>query len=1189
MATVTPPTRRNLADDQVRIYSPLGRLRKYIRTYVSLEGVAVVGLFLALWFWIGMVLDYGVFKVFLFDWVQELPWGLRLGVLVVLLSGLVALLTITLALRLFRQFTDSAMALLLERRFPELLGDRLITAVELADPKVGEQYGYSRVLIHETIHEAADRVGKVPVTEVFDWKRLIVRGIALVLLTGVLYAIVGAGFCFARALDDEPEVMDGFGDFNEVAGIWAERNLLLRNIIWPRRAHLEILPWREDELSEGGKLLQKGELSIPHGSSPPTLRVRAWKYVIADSATTEGWRLLTWADLLNRPELARGESVPSVVDSWSPRDPDVGMTVDEVDLLVRNNPIVRAGQGDAVKWQLTNNEEDGSPQTLMWSDLTRDRLAGLTVPRVLLGADGVVEAPGPALFSGAIGIGPAGPLAAAGGLALPSDPSVDDVAKKLKEMKAAGKEDKIPAGVQRVIERLEQIQDIRETCDRVDTVASRREMRRTMRKLTVPSKVVLTYTKKSKSTTDIINMTPTAGHLFTANIGELKDSITFNVRGEDYVTPNRNIRVVERPRVESLKRTEERPAYLYYRPSADLTAIELRALRQPFVAGDVILSGDVTTVEVPKGTTITLTFQVSKPLVLVWVAPDGSDIDKKNFKAEDIEEVGKDKRGFSIKLPEVHRNQRFRVVFTDEDGVGGERPIVVVPRDDVAPRIRDFRAYEAIRRGRPEEGLIVAVDCRVPFSGRVFDDYGLSRVRFGCTVVRSDFRLEQSAWAGINGVGAFPLLAPHASPLLGLAYLTRLTQQLDERERHERGTEQIVKIPAFDDAIEFGTTPDGEREKLPRSEVMSRLEIPLRDSPRKLLREFILTPDGWLDRVAEKKEHRESPKDWLNAMDSRRLCDLPLWELTWQDTRNPGADRKPAVRRLREIRPGMAQQQFEVEVRLLAEDTYLEGDVDSKGEPISHLTPSGETFTFVVVPENELLGRISEEEALKFDEMDKAHKALEDRLARLREVYFGLGDAGKQEENTVKAHLATVMTVTDVLMASQREVRGVHTAYERIIREMRVNQVRVTKMEETFKGITLPLRALVLGYHDRVKDQNMASYFEQTQDAVLDLRKGLEELSAGLSKQPKGAKGPVSGDLAARLARTYRDAGVARTQLNNLCREIDAVKRRMEGLSSLERLRKEVRRLEEQQRQLENVVKNVLILIKKRELEGDGK
>src|SRR5579884_3140012 len=196
MATISTSVRsRNLAEAHERVRSPLERLRRFIRTYVSLEGAAVVGLYLALWFWIGMVLDYGVFRLFHFDWVQETPWGLRCSVLLVLLSGLLAALALKVLTRLLREFRDVALALVLERRFPKILGDRLITAVELADPREAAEIGYSAAMVQETINEAAQRVEQLKIKEVFDWERLIRRGVVLGLLVFGGYLLVGGTFC----------------------------------------------------------------------------------------------------------------------------------------------------------------------------------------------------------------------------------------------------------------------------------------------------------------------------------------------------------------------------------------------------------------------------------------------------------------------------------------------------------------------------------------------------------------------------------------------------------------------------------------------------------------------------------------------------------------------------------------------------------------------------------------------------------------------------------------------------------------------------------------------------------------------------------------------------------------------------------------------------------------------------------
>ena len=86
------------------------------------------------------------------------------------------------------------------------------------------------------------------------------------MLTLVLYLLVGTGFAAVRAIRGESPALAGYGDLNEVTGIWVERNILLRNTIWPRRSYLEIIDFPEN-------------LRIPRESIPPTLRVRAWKYV----------------------------------------------------------------------------------------------------------------------------------------------------------------------------------------------------------------------------------------------------------------------------------------------------------------------------------------------------------------------------------------------------------------------------------------------------------------------------------------------------------------------------------------------------------------------------------------------------------------------------------------------------------------------------------------------------------------------------------------------------------------------------------------------------------------------------------------------------------------------------------------------------------------------------------------------
>jgi hypothetical protein len=356
MASITTPVRsRNLTEAHQRVRSPLERLRRFIRVYVSLEGAAVVGLYLALWFWIGLLLDYGVFRLFHFDWVQETAWGVRCGVFVVLLSGLLAAVATKVVTRLFREFRDAALALVLERRFPQILGDRLITAVELADPRKAAAIGYSPAMVQETIHEAAGRVEQLKIKEVFDWERLIRRGVLIGILAFGGYLVAGCLFCTANAIEGHGFTAAGFTQLHDVAGIWFERNILLHNVIWPRRAHLQYL-----EVPPFG-----GEYRIGRGDRGPSIRVRALKFVISGAPSkkavesyrawltscgiaddeqnqlveqfhqkpAEGWRALSWFDLT--PELL-GAPVPEIAlpAEWKAREMGAGLTLDEIELYL---------------------------------------------------------------------------------------------------------------------------------------------------------------------------------------------------------------------------------------------------------------------------------------------------------------------------------------------------------------------------------------------------------------------------------------------------------------------------------------------------------------------------------------------------------------------------------------------------------------------------------------------------------------------------------------------------------------------------------------------------------------------------------------------------------------------------------------------------------------------------------------
>src|SRR5688572_8255021 len=91
MATVSSRPPLNREESQRRVASPLQQLSGYIRLYVSAEGLALLLIYLALWFWIGLLLDYGLFKLTGVDWVQVFSRNFRGVVLIILSAGLLSI------------------------------------------------------------------------------------------------------------------------------------------------------------------------------------------------------------------------------------------------------------------------------------------------------------------------------------------------------------------------------------------------------------------------------------------------------------------------------------------------------------------------------------------------------------------------------------------------------------------------------------------------------------------------------------------------------------------------------------------------------------------------------------------------------------------------------------------------------------------------------------------------------------------------------------------------------------------------------------------------------------------------------------------------------------------------------------------------------------------------------------------
>lgn len=150
----------SLPDDLTQV---LSRLRAQIRRYVLLEGLALVVAILGGLFWLSFGLDHAWFALSRL----ELPVWFRAMFDVAVLGLIAFVITSSVGLRLFRSFRSKALALVLERRFPQL-DDRLVTAVEFSEAVEVPGSELSRALLQRTIDDAVRAIKQINLDEVFN-------------------------------------------------------------------------------------------------------------------------------------------------------------------------------------------------------------------------------------------------------------------------------------------------------------------------------------------------------------------------------------------------------------------------------------------------------------------------------------------------------------------------------------------------------------------------------------------------------------------------------------------------------------------------------------------------------------------------------------------------------------------------------------------------------------------------------------------------------------------------------------------------------------------------------------------------------------------------------------------------------------------------------------------------------------
>lgn len=193
------------------VRSALAALRRRVRRYVGLQGLATGVAWLGGAFWVSLAIDR----------LLEPPVPARIAILVVAGVGLAWILFRLVLRRAFARLTNRHMAMLLERRFPQF-DEGLLTAVELTETgrRPYDAGVHGRRMLVQTCRQSAASIGDVRLGEVFNPVPLRRSALAALLVGASVWAF---GWLAPEAL-----------------GIWAERSLLLEDRLWPRRTRLTV-------------------------------------------------------------------------------------------------------------------------------------------------------------------------------------------------------------------------------------------------------------------------------------------------------------------------------------------------------------------------------------------------------------------------------------------------------------------------------------------------------------------------------------------------------------------------------------------------------------------------------------------------------------------------------------------------------------------------------------------------------------------------------------------------------------------------------------------------------------------------------------------------------------------------------------------------------------------------------------
>jgi hypothetical protein len=654
----------------------------------------------------------------------------------------------------------------------------------------------------------------------------------------------------------------------------------------------------------------------------------------------------------------------------------------------------------------------------------------------------------------------------------------------------------------------EAVRQFEDVFARLEDLAARPSMSRHLRKLEVPDKVFVYYRGENTKASNAHDRQE--GNKYSIGLGELKESVRFTVRGEDFYTPYKRITLVPPPSLTKLTLNKDEPAYIYWRlQGGDQTP--LRGLKQRFRNVQVSITGDVSNIQVPVGTDVELVGRADRVLRsgIRLGDPGSRRIHGSTTPGVDVV-LDEDRQGFRTRFQHVTRPFEFEIQFNDQDNVKGSRHVVIEPVDDTPPQeVVNVELTKVLRKPRVQgggkggqttslaEGFLITPDALLPFKGTFQDNYSLTDMSWVYTVEEVEFELAGAAPTGKGPelvVGANARMRRAAEVISGLqpppvggAGWPRLAHW---------GSIQRLLIAEL--ALMARAAPPPEEKKTPLQVFQVRLEEQApREVPLAGLEERLTGPPP---RQELFRRHSVQEED---GFDFRK--NLP--QLKVQD---------PAKE---------AQPHYRVHLFVSATDNNVEGPRGPS--TVKNKVP----VTLLVVSENELLAQILLEEEVLRERLEKAVERLKTGKTVLDEQISKLS-APRPTLSLVSIRADEVRKLVSDASSATREVTA---DYTRILDEMRVNRVEARRVDKVENNIVAPLR--------EITDPNVGN-FATTEGATGKL---VEEVEIDLNRL-KQAEDPKKGEdpkvleaVEANRENLLKQAKESRDQTDRLIERMEAV------------------------------------------------